>query len=342
MEPGTEICFATPHSSSDVSALVSFPGGVPQTCLTSSMRLHAFGKSSGKKRKIVVDGDAAGIKFRGTCNSSNDLGGISLGLLDEVTGILDLQPLDETFIMQQLTSCNDNPPSFAATCLNTMERRQSVTDTFGSKKKKRAMRSAESNVISAQNIVASDTVSEMLTESMMDNSSMHAEDSQSASKTAIMQHREIMLPPFDVYATDLDKAYPLVGGLIPSAMVHVLASWVDSRCNEMNSGDICGCWRSILSQHITSLTVHTIGNNDNIRQVEDSKEMKKYVGNLLLCDVMIRLAVALLGTAKPISKDTLQEKISCPPALLRHLTDNFAVYKKSFGKGAFMSTKSLM
>jgi hypothetical protein len=267
---------------------------------------------------------------------------------DEGTGVVELHCVGHAFTMEQQGQEDDEvPAALSAASMTAMERRQSLTDTFGSKKKKRALRAAESNIISSQNIVAADTISEILTESIIGNdrktaaSSQLEADASSLPKSAMDQHREMMLPPFDASATVLKEAYPLVGGLVPRHVVRMLEEWVDSASSQMSGGGSAGDWQQRLDQDSYCQTVQDIFDL-NISQLKD-KKFKKGLGSLLLCDIMVRLAFQLSESSKPIVKETLEEKLSTPPPqLLRHLTDSFAVFKKSFGKSSFVSTKSLI
>ena len=327
--------------------LLSFPFGVPHC--SDGMQLQAFEKSTSKKRKFILESDCTGVKFEGcnygVSNHSNDFSGFSIGVYNESTGNVELYSAGHAFTMQQQGDVDVNsevPSALSADSMTAMERRQSLTDTFGSKKKKRALRAAESNIISSQNIVAADTISEMLTESIIENDRQNAAASScgeldptatpTAPKSAMEQHRETMLPPFDASATALKYAYPLSGGLIPRHVMHLLQEWVETEdTTKLFRQDSSSCSQTVLD--IFDL---------NISQLKE-KKLSKGLGSLLLLDTMICLAVQLSETSKPIVKETLVEKLSSPPSLiLRHLTDGFAVYKKSFGKGSFVSTKSLM
>jgi hypothetical protein len=335
----------------DPPTLLSFPFGVPQS--SDEIQLQAFEKNTSKKRKYILESDsAAGVNFQGSNygvnNMSNDCTGFSIGVYDEGTGVVELHCVGHAFTMEQQGQEDDEvPAALSAASMTAMERRQSLTDTFGSKKKKRALRAAESNIISSQNIVAADTISEILTESIIGNdrktaaSSQLEADASSLPKSAMDQHREMMLPPFDASATVLKEAYPLVGGLVPRHVVRMLEEWVDSASSQMSGGGSAGDWQQRLDQDSYCQTVQDIFDL-NISQLKD-KKFKKGLGSLLLCDIMVRLAFQLSESSKPIVKETLEEKLSTPPPqLLRHLTDSFAVFKKSFGKSSFVSTKSLM
>lgn len=352
MKSNTVASFRAAHSSNsgtgheEPPALLSFPFGVPQS--SDEMQLQAFEKSTSKKRKFLLESNFAGVNFHGcnygVNNPSNDFADFSIGVYDETTGVVELHYVGHAFTMQEQGregGDSEVPAALSAASLTAMERRQSLTDTFGSKKKKRALRAAESNIISSQNIVAADTISEMLTESLLESDRQTSISSSSsvshqveggAPKSAMTQHRETMLPPFDSSATALKDAYPLSGGLVPRHVMHILQEWVDRE----DSHKLFRQANSLCSQ--TVLDIFDL----NISQLKDNK-LKKGLGLLLLLDTMIHLAVELSENSKPIVKETLEEKLSTPPPqLLRHLTDEFAVYKKSFGKGSFVSTKSLM
>jgi ribosomal protein S8E len=361
-------CDANPGSVSgtgndDAPILLSFPFGVLQS--SDKIQLQAFEKATSKKRKFLLDSDFAGVNFQGcnygVNNFSNDFAGFSVGVYDEVTGEMQLHRVGHAYAMEQVVEVEGLLSSSASTAstMTAMERRQSLTDTFGSKKKKRAMRAAESNIISSHNIVAADTISDMLTESLEDQQREALSQQQNqfvsgnagGNKTAMDHHREMMLPTFDASATVLQEAYPLscaagagggAGGLLPRHLVPLLADWVDTLSSRSSSSSTTE-WQHRFSQDKSCPKLVQEMFEHNIAQLKD-KKFKKAMSLLMLCSTMMRLAVALLeGNSKPIVKETLEEQLlSPPPALLRHLTDSFAVFKKSFGKQAFVSTKSLM
>jgi hypothetical protein len=349
MKSSTHFSFraaAEDEESGDEPRLLSFPFGVPAA---SSIPLQAFEKSTNKKRKYKLESEFSGIKFQGcnfgVHNVGNDLTSFSIGVYDEKTGVMELHSVGHTFAMEQQVDENaEVPAALSAASMTAMERRQSLTDTFGSKKKKRALKAAESNIISSQNIVAADTISGMLMESVAekDRDLASQRDDGSAPQTAMEQHRQMMLPPFVATATSLKEAYPLSGGLVPRHVMSMLHEWVENCCGEMSGGGCADDWRSRFTKDpLCPKTVLDIF-DESVAHHSD-KKFKKYMASLMMCDAMIRLAVALTESSKPVLKETAEQLLKSPPAqLLRHLTDSFAVFKKSFGKGAFVSTKSLM
>lgn len=193
--------------------------------------------------------------------------------------------------------------------------------------------------------MAADTISSILTDSVTvsNRKSNQAVQRDGASVLSAMeQHRQVMLPPFDATAVTLGEAYPLIGGLVPQHVLPLLHEWADMICLGMQGGGCTENWSCrFMEDPQCPQTVSELFDR-NVAPL-NGVEFKKSIGFLLLCDAMIRLAVVLSENSKPILKDTVELLLMTPPSpLLRHLADNFAVFKKSFGKSSLASTKSLI
>jgi len=334
-------------SDSESPRLLSFSFGIPAT---DGIPFQAFRKANSKKRKLLLETEMSGIKFKGSNfgvdNPGNDFTEFSIGVYDEKAGVMELHRAGHVFAMEQRRDEDAHvPESLSAASMTAMERRQSLTDAFGSKKKKRAMKAAESNIISSQNIVAADTISNILTESVAVSarkSDPAGEEEGASVLSAMDQHRQMMLPHFDATASSLRAAYPLSGGLVPQHILPLLQEWTDRVCQGMQGGGCAEDWRCYFAED--PLCPQTVSElfDQNVSHLS-GKEFKKSIGFLILCDAMIRLAMALSESTKPVLKESVEQLLMSPPApLLRHLADNFAVFKKSFGKSSFASTKPLI
>ena len=131
------------------AALVSFPLGVPWSL--DEMRLSIKERPSKKsKRKRMIVGTLNNIEYHGTNYAEgeglkDDVSRYAIGLLDERTKKIDVLPIDHPYVLRpQLKVASSGRETSIAT---DYERKQSLTEAFGSKKKIRSQRAAASNII---------------------------------------------------------------------------------------------------------------------------------------------------------------------------------------------------
>ena len=121
----------------------------------------------GRKMKKNIIGSLNGIQYIGMDYGDNNwkrnLNAYALGILDEENHTMTAIPVDHIFVMRP-TFPDKTVKITKTTSLdgNYAERRQSLTDEFGSKKKQRALKAAQSNTILAENISGSDTVQRLV------------------------------------------------------------------------------------------------------------------------------------------------------------------------------------
>ena len=85
-----------------------------------------------------------------------------MGVLDRRSGTMQLTAAEHIFVMKpQLVSKNDVVRNSA---MWNFDRKASLTEEFGSKKKKRAVRAAQSNIISSENISGATAVESAMSE----------------------------------------------------------------------------------------------------------------------------------------------------------------------------------
>lgn len=81
-----------------------------------------------------------------------------LDIVHECAGVMELLPTDHVYVLrpniQRLSEMGDGKLAARLSTATASERRESLTNEFGSKKKKRALQAMKSNIISAENISA--------------------------------------------------------------------------------------------------------------------------------------------------------------------------------------------
>lgn len=119
--------------------------------------------------------------------------------------------------------------------LSNYERKQSLTEAFGSKKKQRAQRAASSNIISSENISGVGAIESAMnglneaaaiagTETVLDGATKAQEF-----------NRAQLLPAYDLSTDDVTKVYP-IEALIPSAVMRCLGDVFDTMYAEYIPG----------------------------------------------------------------------------------------------------------
>lgn len=146
--------------------ILSYPQGLPVS--REDTQIIAGRKINGRTSKISVyanDGNRT-VKYKGTDFGDNsakkDTCKFAIGVRNKLKGSFRLIKSDHVFVMKPhvIRECNITRNS----SLSYQERKQTLTDEFGSRKKKRALSAAQSNIIVAENIIGAKAVEAMLKE----------------------------------------------------------------------------------------------------------------------------------------------------------------------------------
>lgn len=139
----------------DVPLLVSFPQGVPVNA--ADMKFVVGKKEVGNKTKAtqhMVQANMPGIKYSGSDvgehNSKRNCHKLAVAVYNSKTNEFKLYPTNHTYILRP--QAQNAAVTAPRSSLSNAARRETLTQEFGSKKKKRAMQAAKSNTISAENI----------------------------------------------------------------------------------------------------------------------------------------------------------------------------------------------
>ena len=145
----------------DFPLLVSFPLGVPQDdCVVSATK-----KESSKvcKRIVTTKGTSSSFQYKGSdfgdASTKKNCTGFAVGIRNKTTGKIEVVRADHVFVMRPEDKTIDID---ARKSLTNMERRVSLTEEFGSSKKKRALKAAQGNLISSENIYGATAIEDKL------------------------------------------------------------------------------------------------------------------------------------------------------------------------------------
>ena len=330
--------------------LVAFPQGVPGD--GDDMQIIFGQKGEGKKRKHLVLADLNGTKYKGDDvgdnSRKNDSCKFAVGFLPQGSKEMTIFQSDHIFVMKPQFE-NTRVPVRSLSMTNA-ERRQSLTEEFGSRKKKRALKAAQSNIISSENIAGASAVESAMA------SQIDETDANSvlvnAAEDALEKNRLMLLPEFDVQALAVEDAYP-VKSLISVALNNALKERYHVMNSEMmraSSGaklDIFA-WVQRLGSEMTSSLV-----SSSLRSlpVEEGKATKKFadqhcasVSRILLLHYMLRFYLKLVSSYdRSVSIDELYRELSGAPAdVLDYFADTFCVRQTIKGKPSIQCSKANM
>ena len=137
------------------SFVVAFPQGIPRDLDEVDIRVEQW--KDGKRKKRMITGELKGVSYvgsnyeEGSSKKIVDVCKYAIGVFDEQTGEIQVTPIDHPYVMRPKIAAHSTAAR-TTTTMTSYERKSALTDAFGSKKKQRALRAAQSNVISTENI----------------------------------------------------------------------------------------------------------------------------------------------------------------------------------------------
>lgn len=198
-------------NSESACSLLSFPQGVPEE----NLNITIGEKGTGQKRKRMVIGDLNGTCFQGVNFPKKDSLQYAIGLLDDKNGEMRIIPVDHAYVMR-VQGKADTVQHIAA--LEYNQRRESLIENFGSKKKKKSQKALKSNIISAENIAGVDAIETAISSTMEDIDESDRNVFVDGVKEALEKNRQALLPKFNLTASKIENIYPLDGMIPPTIM----------------------------------------------------------------------------------------------------------------------------
>ena len=132
--------------------LISFPHGLPPN--VKRAKITAKRKASEKSSKTIVEAQLESLTYKGydfgEFSQKKNIWNYAIGVVSAKDNKMKVYPVSQAFIMRPDVVEQKPIPEKAE--LDYAERRESLTNEFGSKKKKRMMSAAKSNMISTDNI----------------------------------------------------------------------------------------------------------------------------------------------------------------------------------------------
>lgn len=132
--------------------VVSFPQGLPVH--HEDMQLAVGQKSSGKSTKTMISSTLNNVTYKGQdwgeYANKKDSCKFAVGVFDARSNKIKLIKADHVFVLKP--SFEQREIKSRHSSLDYAQRRQSLTEEFGTRKKKRALQAEKSNTISTENI----------------------------------------------------------------------------------------------------------------------------------------------------------------------------------------------
>jgi hypothetical protein len=330
--------------------LVAFPQGVPDD--TDDMQVIYGQKGEDRKRKQIVSADLNGMKYKG-----NDYQGenakkfdsckFAIGVLPEGSKDMMIYRADHIFVMK---------PQFANaavpirnTSMSNAERKQSLTEEFGSKKKKRALKAAQSNTISSENISGAAAVESSMGNQLDENDANFA--LVNAAEEALEKNRSFLLPQYNKDAKRPEDAYP-VASLINRNLSNHLEEQYKAIFSEIQqtSGinkakmDISSWVQRLDSEMPSSLVRLSLNNLPSAESTSSDNVKKQYsapVSKILLLHQMLRFYLKInSGYDKIVSREEVVKHFCGSTQIVDYFADSFCVVVFSKGKPALSSSKA--
>ena len=198
--------------SHDVGSVLSFPNGVPD---------HGDDMNIKRKRNSIVS-NLNNVKYETTGDNANDCNYL-IGIMNKKKNELLLMPTDGISIMKP-TFVNEDfyPVPLVLGTMTNDERRSSLTEEFGSSKKKRAVKASASNVILSENIAGNKVLSNVMISQYVDTPMLDA------GRDALQVIRETLLPKFNADAEVVKDIFP-ISELIPGNLSYALEQHYDEK-----------------------------------------------------------------------------------------------------------------
>lgn len=348
--------------------LVAFQG-----CLADDeeIQVNVSSKGVGKKRKRIVATNINGIVHSGTDfgddSIKNDTYNFAVGILDEDSQIMKISPVGHAFVLKPQLKAKRPVARNSSETSTYLERKQSLTEEFGSRKKKRALKAAQSNIILPENISGGAAVEQAMANQVVediayDDSAIFTD----AADQAIEENRLKLLPTFDATATTAEDVYPL-GGIIAETVMKALERFYTmkaleppdtKKCDDFDVGDPVIDESSALIADAEYLrwanffkrgrACHVILSRlRDIHLVKSSKRNAKILKEntchcLYLYFQMRFLQTVASDTNLPVSKvDVAAAMCDAPCEVVEHLEHTFGRYKKYRGQPAVVCSKDL-
>jgi hypothetical protein len=213
---------------------LSFPLGVPGDVDDMELLAQARQTTGKKKRKQqyrvrgILATSGYTLEFAADdFQDGADLCRFAVGVVEAGSAEMTVHKADHIFLMRPKLGQFAEAPE-ATGEMSYADRKKSITEEFGSRKKKRALKAAESNRISTENIAGADAVEFAITDALMQLGGGDGDDDGgntavvlNAAADALEKNRTLNLPPFNREAQTLEDAYPL-DGLVPQAVADAM------------------------------------------------------------------------------------------------------------------------
>ena len=332
---------------------------VPVDCSYRSNNNNSLGSSSsgiiaGKRKQTCVETDMNGFIVRGKNFDdktgdiyNNDTCYFAVGSLNEDSGEMTLRVTDHAFVMKPEIESNN---AISRTFASYYERKQVLTEEFGSKKKKRAMQAAQSNHISEENIAGARAVEQSMIATY--EKADFEKTSVTAAELAIELNRQDTLPKYNTETDRLTEVYPLFG-VMPVYILGGLDQYIfANELTDRNGISSLQLLKSKLEQSSSSSDSTSASRTSSIfstisNMIESDNSVHKRAINLkiiIFTNYLLKFLLALNSSNdKMILKSDLALISDAKEDIYIYIVDNFTCYQRKYnGKPSYTSSKGLI
>jgi hypothetical protein len=334
---GQDVSFRLVDEDSALAAaprLLSFPSGYFADKEQVPVKVFQKKRSSGKVNQIVTC-EIFGNEYRGSdfgsAGAGSDGYNYAIGIIQKGSNKIKLIPVQHPFSMAKVVA-DDPEREETFGVKSSIEQAKSRTEAFGSQKKKRAVKAAESNVISAENISGGSVMQRMISEQIEEQDDQQT----SAVKRALEDQRRDLFPPYDDKTEELSEAYP-ISGIIPDDLQTSLGEHYGSLLEAAGDQTISSReqWLGHFFPHCSGTFVKSlVGDNISTYSVKHKNKTRTKTAQLLYLDMLINF-YKLKGTGHVILKDDVASTGVFPPAVLQAISQSYSTFRKVSGKSAF-------
>lgn len=334
---------------SDDPLIVSFPQGIPMMSHDEDEGLEftASRKATHRRSEIKVKATLDTVPFGGSNNSSNkDTSNYLIGVLDEKTNELRIiRATTHIYVVKPELIAKDNAFINRLSTMSNIERRQSLTEEFGSRKKKRAMHAAQSNIILSENISGATAVESAMNEqfeSLEANSILL-----NAAEEALEQNRLALLPTYDVSATVQEDAYP-IHDLISSDISDLVEQFIENLLEDPSKDFRLEAKQFLVKDDCGYLVGSVLANSSlsSILAEVDKKTKKKQKSKLIklvILHFMMKFYKMMASSHhNTVKKTDISEAFKSADLIAGHIADTFVTTRRHQGQWSYSATKSNM
>jgi len=320
--------------------ILSFPGGIPPAAKNVSFNVFSSSNANGdnppkKKTKRRIIGENSWVTYEGNnVMEGSNLNRYLIGVYDKKKKVIDFQDAGHVFVMRAIPKkANEKPAENKDEGLNYMDRKRLLIESFGSRKKQRAVEAAQANVVKAENVAGAAGLDGLVDKFASPTKPDPANPSSllsspSAAQAAMEEKRRQLLPPFNMAAKKPSEVYKIQDIITPEMLSSVTNHLDESAFSGPTEGLV-----KVMTAKLEFIPKFVLSSIKQLSSLDDagSAKMAKYL-------VMIRHMMALNQTRSRSFKKGIQvhaKDFKMPMSVLSQLLSRYAQHTEGNKGPAF-------